>query len=128
MKFIGRIFARIFGWWSADATIGTLWYTLLAGKKVGEDGDGNRYYTNKKNTKRWVIYNGEIEASRIPPDWHAWIHKTVDMPPSQMPLAHKEWEKPHPANLTGTAMAEMPPAAKGGERAKATGDYEAWTP
>ena len=35
-------------------------YTLLFGKKVGEDNYGNKYYQNK-NGSRWVIFKGEID-------------------------------------------------------------------
>ena len=39
--------------------------TILFGKFIGEDEFGNKYYENKKK-KRWIIYNGEIEATKIP--------------------------------------------------------------
>ena len=42
----------------------------------------------------------------------------------------KSWEIAHKPNLTGTADAYRPKGslAEGGERAKSSGDYEAWTP
>jgi NADH:ubiquinone oxidoreductase subunit len=42
----------------------------------------------------------------------------------------KPWEKEHLPNLTGTAAAYRPPGSLlgGGQRAPATGDYEAWQP
>ena len=104
------------------------------GQKVGEDAQGNIYYQTADGKKRWVIYNGEIEASRVAPDWHGWLHFTWDQPPSQAPLLHKAWELPHLENLTGTAAAYAPP---GSIRSTATvaratqasrTDYEAWTP
>ena len=66
----------IFTWWN-NQTVGTFLFTLFYGKKVGEDQFGNEYYKNQKDTKRWVIYKNEVEASKIPPEWHMWIHKTV---------------------------------------------------
>ncbi len=67
-------------------SLGTKIYTLLKGNLVGRDDIGNKYYCNSKNfkdlkAKRWVIFNGEIEASNIPPHWQAWLHKSIDEPP-----------------------------------------------
>ena len=47
-------------------SIGTTIYTWLYGKLVGSDEIGNKYYSNNNdhadlNSKRWVIFNGEIE-------------------------------------------------------------------
>jgi len=35
----------------------------LYGKFVGSDSTGNKYYESKAG-KRWVIYSGEIDASK----------------------------------------------------------------
>ena len=110
------------------ATIGTSLKTLFCGKKVGADEFGNRYYTNRKKTRRWVIYKGMDEASKVPAAWHRWLHKTSDEIPSNTP--DYAWEKPHLPNLSGTKMAYLPKGhiKSGGRRDKATGDYEAWKP
>lgn len=136
-----RSLKHIFTWWT-DYTIGTWLHTVLHGEKVGEDDQGNIYYRAKNGAKnavktgaktrerRWVIYNGTVEASRVPPEWHAWLHKTVDLPPTEAPPVVKAWEKPHQENLTGSPEAYAPKGSldRGGVRAKATGDYEAWRP
>lgn len=116
-------------------TITTRLHSYFTGKKIGEDAYGNCYFTEKKTpkgrkAKRWVLYKGRAEPSKIPPEWHGWMHYTLDVPPSQRSVAHYAWEKPHLPNLTGTAGAYLPPGhiAKGGERAPATADYEAWKP
>ena len=57
---------QIFTWWHKQ-TLGTFIYTLLAGKFVGEDEFGNKYYSNPKGKKRWVIYKDRVESSKIPP-------------------------------------------------------------
>ena len=120
---------RIFTWWH-DCTLGTALNTLISGTKIGMDEQGNRYYRGRKGDRRWVIYNGDIEASRVPPDWHAWLHGLSSQPPSEAPLATKPWEKEHIANPTGTAQRYLPPGslAKGGKRPAADGDYEPWRP
>ncbi|HXM00772.1 MAG TPA: NADH:ubiquinone oxidoreductase subunit NDUFA12 [Rhizomicrobium sp.] len=118
----------IFVWWRG-ATLGTLLTTWFSGQAVGKDKFGNRYYQNKRD-RRWVIYNGTVEASRVPPDWHGWLHHTFKEPPTQAPLIAKSWEKEHQPNLSGTPRAYHPAGslAAEGERPPATGDYQAWKP
>ena len=118
---------RAITWWNGQ-TLNTQIFTWRKGEKVGEDDQGNIYYRTKNDSKRWVIYNGGAEASRVGPDWHGWLHRTFDELPSERPLPKKTWEKPHQENLTGTMMAYAP---AGSIRAKAPverSDYEAWSP
>ena len=107
--------------------------TLFSGVKVGEDQFGNRYYRGRKTAsgvreRRWVMYAGEPEASKVPPEWHIWLHHTADAPIPLDSSLRKVWQKPFRPNETGTAAAYFPPGHDGGKRAKATGDYEAWHP
>jgi len=123
---------KIFTWWNG-ATIGTLLFSKLNGNRVGEDGLGNVYFEGGKGIggqpRRWVIYAGPNDASRVPPGWHGWLHHSTDLTPDQQP-APRAWQKEWTTNLTGTADAYRPRGAleKGGVRAAATGDYEAWSP
>lgn len=123
------LFGMIFIWWRR-ATLGTLVKTWLSGRFVGEDKFGNRYYEDKTGKRRWVIYAGTVEASRVPPDWHGWIHHTFKEPPAVTPPRLKTWEKDHTPNLTGTPGAYRPSGslASKGVRPAATGDYQAWKP
>jgi len=121
--------AKIFTWWNG-ATIGTALFTRRHGRQVGTDVYGNVYYQAKQGDRRWVIYNGPNDASRIPPDWYAWMHHQIEgLPDEALPPAPKFLKPPTP-NLTGTAEAYRPSGAleRGGQRAAATGDYQAWTP
>ena len=68
------LFKKIFIWWNQE-TIGTKFHTFFFGKFVGKDSFGNKYYQSKSG-KRWVIYNGEVEASKIPSEWYSWMHRT----------------------------------------------------
>jgi NADH:ubiquinone oxidoreductase subunit len=113
-------------WWNGS-TLNTQFYTWRKGKKVGEDADGNIYYESTAG-KRWVIFNGLSEASRVSPEWHGWLHHTWDEPPTDKPLVHKVWEKPHVENLTGTAAAYAPPGSIRKAEPMHRSDYEAWTP
>ena len=119
--------SRIFTWWDGQ-TLNTQFFTWRKGVKVGADDQGNTYYRTADDSRRWVIYNGEIEGSRISPDWHGWLHRTWDEPPSDKPLVHKAWEKPHQENLTGTALAYAPAGSIRNARPADRNDYEAWTP
>ena len=118
---------RIFTWWD-DQTFGTQLWTWRKGVKVGEDQQGNIFYNNKDDSRRWVIFNGPIEASRIDPDWHGWLHRTWNEPPTDKPLVHRSWEKPHQENLTGTVAAYAPAGSLRQATPAPRGDYEAWTP
>lgn len=127
------IFKNIFTWWEG-ATFGTALNSFASGMRVGEDGLGNIYYQAKKKgndrPRRWVMYRGSNDASRIPPEWHGWLHNTHDDPPAEGLPPAQFWEKPAQPNLTGTAGAYRPAGAVGSgeKRAAATGDYEAWSP
>ena len=118
---------RAVTWWN-DQTIGTQLFTWRKGVKVGEDEQGNVFYKTRDGKRRWVIYNGECEASRISPDWHGWLHRTFDEPPTDAPLEHKAWELPHQENLTGTAMAYAPSGSIRQPHPAERRDYEAWQP
>jgi NADH:ubiquinone oxidoreductase subunit len=126
---IRTFFLTLFGWWH-NATWGTSLFTWRKGEQVGTDEQGNRYYHERGGKRRWVIYNGDIDASRVPPEWHGWIHHTVNAPPTEKPLVTKAWEKPHQPNLTGTALAYAPAGSlnASGKRTHAVVDYEAWKP
>lgn len=123
------ILGSIFTWWNG-ATIGTALFSARNGTCVGEDDFGNRYFASKKDHRRWVIYNGANDASRVPPEWHGWLHGTYEGLPEDVLPKKRDWEKQATGNLTGTPLAHRPAGAleKGGKRARATGDYEAWSP
>jgi len=126
--------AKIFTWWNG-ATIGTLLNSWRHGVEVGTDAQGNRYFRSRKKSpdgreRRWVIYDGANDASRVPPEWHGWLHGQFDdVPESRLPPP-RIWEADYTPNATGTEAAYLPQGAlqRGGRRAAATGDYEAWSP
>ena len=97
---------KIFTWWNQD-TFGTRLYTIFFGKFIGKDEFGNKYYENKKG-KRWVIYYGEVDASKIPVEWYSWIHFTPNKIENNHNLIKYNWQKPHKSNLTGTDSAYYP--------------------
>ena len=136
-RFMKLFFLKIFTWWNGQ-TFGTQLWTWRFGELVGEDEQGNRYYRTRGGKidptlgfeRRWVIYSGYADASKVPASWHGWLHHTVDVPPTQERVKTWPWEKPHRPNLTGTPQAYRPPGSTLAQnrRHPATGDYKAWTP
>lgn len=129
MKFLKNILSVL----SPVSFLLTVWQR---GEFVGEDQIGNRYYRaaprkGYTHEQRWVIYKGEPDASAVPPEWHGWLHHQSDRVPDNEGLSHrKPWQIAHRPNLTGTDLAYRPQGHQlaGGHRAKATGDYQPWTP
>ncbi len=129
------IFSEIFSWWGGN-TWGTRLMTMRRGRHIGNDAYGNRYYIQKSGIgplgvpRRWVIYQDLADASKVPPEWHGWLHHTVDTPPTSETYVAKPWQKAHVMNMTGTPAAWRPKGSilNANERPKATGDYKPWRP
>ncbi|MBM5782793.1 MAG: NADH:ubiquinone oxidoreductase subunit NDUFA12 [Pelagibacterales bacterium] len=102
----------------------------LSSVKIGQDEFGNQYFQGKKDKKRFVIYNGIAEPSKIPANWHGWMHYTTNKAPINMNTNRQAWQKSHFPNLTGTSNAYTPKGHlnNGGIRSKVSSDYEAWNP
>lgn len=121
-------------------SIGTKLFTKLKGTKVGTDEYGNVYYRStvkegdgigrRNQERRWVVYKGLAEPSKVPPYWHGWLHHMTDDAPTEADkVAKYDWQKPHLPNLTGTVNAYHPSDSFEDEkRTKAIGDYQAWNP
>ena len=124
---------NIFTWWEG-ASFTTRMFTRLHGTRVGSDDEGNVYFQGGEDVngrpRRWVMYDGANDSSRVPPEWHAWLHNMIDGPPDRSLPPQRVWQAPASPNLTGTREAYRPAGAleAGGVRAAATGDYEAWSP
>jgi len=105
------------------------WKALL----TGADLHGNTYYTEKKisrikKQRRFVLYKGTEDASRITPLWHRWLHYTTDDIPIENTLILTS-EMRHLPNLTGTQLANNPTKfhfTSDGKLKKP--DYTAWNP
>lgn len=128
------VLGKIFTWWNG-ATIGTALWSWRNGEHVGTDAAGNQYYRSRKKRgevreRRWVIYEGTNDASRVPAEWHGWLHGAGDDVPESYLPPPRIWEADYSPNATGTGAAYRPQGAleRGGRRARAVGDYEAWTP
>ena len=125
---------KIFTWWSGH-TLGAVFDVKRRSNFVGEDDFGNRYFEDRKKSyegryRRYVLYKGLAEPSKVPPDWHGWLHYTFEEPPTLAPLARKPYEADHQPNLTGTHYAYRPKGslASTEARSRSDNDYESWTP
>ena len=117
------------------ATLGTRLFTWMYGTYAGEDEFGNRYYEERftprqRHRRRWVVYKGMAEPSKVPGHWHGWLHYTADTLPDAGNAKQHDWQQPHLPNLTGTPHTYLPPGhlLRGGKRAPTTSDYEPWQP
>ena len=105
--------SKTFTWWNGD-TWGTKFFTWRFGNEVGKDDAGNVYYQSKKNPRRrWVIYNGNNDGSRVPPAWQLWLKGTIDDLPDEALPPVRKWQKEPIPNLTGTMAAFRPDGALG---------------
>ena len=92
---------------------------------IGKDEFGNEYFEHKKNNKRFILYNGQAEASKIPPNWHGWMHYTTDKKPTNKTSRKYSWQKTPIPNLTGTKNSYSP---KNKESSKSSSNYQSWNP
>ena len=124
------LFANAFTWWNG-ASWSTSLFSRRNGSEAGRDDAGNIYFQHKDDpARRWVIYGGSNDSSRVPPTWNAWLRGTIpDVPAKALPPRRRFEVDPQP-NLTGTADAYRPGGSLSGTgvRAPATGDYQAWKP
>lgn len=100
-------------------------FIKLTCQKIGVDEFGNEYFLHKKNGKRFVAYNGIAEASKIPAQWHGWMHYNSDLAPVEINTHKFAWQKIHLPNLTGTKNAYLPTNST---KKNTSCAYEAWKP
>ena len=122
--------ANMFTWWNG-ASLGTTIFSRRNGEEVGRDEAGNVYFRHRRDpSRRWVIYDGSNDSSRVPPGWNAWLRGTIDDIPERALPERRAFEQPPEMNVTGTMAAYRPEGSMGarGIRPASTGDYQAWTP
>ena len=122
-NFVTNFLKQIFTWWHKQ-TVGTFIYTTFAGKFAGKDQFGNKYYFNSKG-RRWVIYKNNIESTKIPPEWHSWVHFLKRNTPSNETKKYT-WQKEHQENPTGTKKAHKPDGSLSSSLKKNMKKYETW--
>jgi len=83
-----------------------------AGRFVGADQFGNRYYENLNAEEevpgrhRWVDYaQHDFNASQVPSEWHSWVDHIRRDPPTEDPVVLNStppWKGRYLENMTGT--------------------------
>ncbi len=96
----------------------------IRSRKVGVDEFGNEYFQNNQG-KRFVVYHGISEPSKVPAEWHGWLHYSTDVAPVNINTHRYSWQKIHLPNLTGTKNAHSPKKNCG---KTTSAEYEAWNP
>ena len=117
--------------WCNGASWGTSIFSRRHGEEAGRDEAGNVYFKHRRDSaRRWVIYVGANDSSRVSPGWNAWLRGTIDDVPDKSLPERRAFEEPPQPNLTGSDQAWRPAGSirSGGQRPAATGDYSAWTP
>ncbi len=114
------VLKQIFTWWNQQ-TLGTRLQIFFSGKLVGEDKNGNKYYESKSG-RRWVIYNGEVEASKIPNEWYSWMHYMKNKIENNQSFKKYVWQKEHLPNQTGSENSYHPKKYKNANKKK----YKSW--
>ena len=113
---------QIFTWWHKQ-TFGTFLKTLFFGKFIGKDSYGNKYYKSKTD-ERWVVYQDNIEASKITSEWFLWMHHTINEPPKNKNKKKHLWQKEHLENQTGTIYSYKPNSISKSNKQKKK--YDTW--
>eukprot|EP00168_Porphyra_purpurea_P003081 TRINITY_DN13699_c0_g1_i1.p2 TRINITY_DN13699_c0_g1~~TRINITY_DN13699_c0_g1_i1.p2 ORF type:complete len:132 (+),score=18.76 TRINITY_DN13699_c0_g1_i1:19-414(+) len=115
VKKVGQYLAEVrnLGVWGSLKQIRQM-NLIKPGTLVGVDRAGNKYYENKEylyGRDRWVDYAAsDFDASQVPPEWHAWLHHSVDVTPKDADFKDlvPRYQRDHLQNQTGTKNAYHP--------------------
>ena len=80
---------------------------------VDSDKFGNKYFEDTTETygrHRWVEYAEDFayDSSKVPPDWHKWLHHNSLAHPKDSPLEEPKYQAEFGRNPTGTDNAYLP--------------------
>jgi NADH:ubiquinone oxidoreductase subunit len=89
--------------------LGTLLYSLIFGRKVGQDINGNKFFIHRKRPgKKWVLYKNELDPTLLEVDWQMWLlnKNSLDIPKSEKKIY--KWQKEREKNFSGTSKSYHP--------------------
>jgi NADH:ubiquinone oxidoreductase subunit len=91
----------------------TLLYLSIFGQLVGEDNYGNKYFELKKKDsfgrkKRVCLFRGRVEASKISPEWHLFMHYQKDSKEIPVNIKQYKWQRSYLPDLTLTSVKYLP--------------------
>jgi len=80
-------------------------YLFFCGTKIGIDQYGNQYFEVKRTDsfgrkKRFCLYNGTPEASKISPEWHLFMHYQIEAKDVKTNYKQHKWQKPFVPDIT----------------------------
>jgi NADH:ubiquinone oxidoreductase subunit len=95
MKFLVRIYLHFFA------------------TKVGSDEYGNQFFELKTSDylgrkKRYCLYNGYVEASKISPEWHPFMHYQIEAKAVKKTFKQYKWQKPFVPDTTLSGSKFLP--------------------
>ena len=100
-------------------------------RKVGVDEFGNAYYLGYRTNylghrKRYVIFKGADQTTKVPPMWHAWLHYLANEEETPQESQNKgfKWQKKHHPNLSGSKYAYDPKKSNN----RILTSFSAWQP
>eukprot|EP00761_Pharyngomonas_kirbyi_P012460 gb/GECH01012487.1/.p1 GENE.gb/GECH01012487.1/~~gb/GECH01012487.1/.p1 ORF type:complete len:161 (+),score=18.27 gb/GECH01012487.1/:1-483(+) len=82
------------------------WWAKSGKRLVGRDANGNTYWegNDQYQRTRWVEFSnsvrGRYEPSLVPAEWHQWLHKLRDAPPSKADVEGLFYNKHKTLNST----------------------------
>ena len=93
-------------------SLGTLLYSFIYGKKVGQDEYGNKFYMHKK--KKWVLYKNKVDPTSLEVIWQLWLTDKNLTNPTSLNKKYKtyKWQKNNTPNYTGTKKSYHPKISK----------------
>lgn len=88
-------------------------YLNFAGTKVGVDDYGNKYFELKRTDsfgrkKRYCLYNGKPEASKISPEWFPFMHYQIEASDVIKNRKQYKWQRNALPDLTLSEIKYLP--------------------
>jgi NADH:ubiquinone oxidoreductase subunit len=88
-------------------------YLTFFATKVGEDEYGNQFFELKRldylgRKKRYCLYKGVVEASKISPEWHPFMHYQIEAKDVKKHFREYKWQKPALPDTTLSAYKFLP--------------------
>ena len=88
-------------------------YLKFRGTEVGEDQYGNKYFELKRvdsfgRKKRYCLYSGLVEASKIAPEWHPFMHYQIEAKEVPKNIRSYKWQKLALPDLTLSDVKYLP--------------------
>ena len=107
-------------WHAPIMSILEMLHARLTARKIGQDRFGNIYYEARKTLpvynrkRRYVVTAHGQDPTKVPAEWHAWLHHTTDAEGRKRPplfvrdIASRRTPHLHEPNLLSRALLRLP--------------------